>query len=206
MEYQKHGFDFEDLIISNITGVSASEYKTLQKNGHISVFDIDSGTLSKKNYSIKVSRKSLNVWTSDILRFYDCTKNTKFNMIVGCWYYDKQDKRFDSIIEFFFSPRYHGLLWNDMPREELESFCEYIKNIPHGWEAQQENKFLWKEKRDLLYKKYGRGLVSINAKIDSGVQRRVQSGIKVKDLFEHNVQCRVYDKSFHGLSLPFIQK
>lgn len=206
MEYQKHGFDFEDLIISNITGVSALEYKSYQKNGYTSVFDIDNGILSEANYSIKVSRQSINVWTSDTMRFYDCTGNTNFNMIVGCWYYDRRGKRFDSIMEFYFTPKYHKLLWNDIPREQLESFCSYIKNIPYGREAQQEHKFLWKEKRNELYTKYGRGLASINAKIDSGVQRRVQSGIKIKDLLDNNIRCNVYDKSYRGLSLPFIQK
>ena len=206
MQYQKHGFDFEDLIIKNITGITATEYKTYQKSGHTAVFDIDEGTLSSKNYSIKVSRQSLNVWTSDILRFYDCTKNIDFNMIVGCWYPDNRGKRFDTIIDFHFSPKYHELLWSDLPRKELETFCNYIKTIPHGRKAQQENRVIWKQKRDALLEKYGRGLVSINAKIDSGVQRRVQSGIKLNDLFDNNIQCRVYDKSFKGLSLPFIQK
>lgn len=206
MQYQKHGFDFEDIIIQSLTGVSALEYKQRQKNGHTAIFDIDRGVLSKKNYSIKVSKQSMNVWTSDILRFYDSTKSTEFNMIVGCWYYDSKGKEFTRILEFNFEPKYHKFLWNNLPRKELESFCDYVKNIPHGSKAQQDNKYVWKEKRDLLIDTYGKGIVSINAKIDSGVQRRVQSGIRINDLISIGVKYKEYTDTFRNINLPFVQK
>lgn len=206
MFYQQHGFDFENMIIKSLTGIDAQKYKKSQQNGHTAVFDVDKGIHSTKNYSIKVSRQSLNVWTSDIIRFYDTTSSTNFNMIVGCWYPSTKGKLYTKILEFHFTPKYHKQLWNNIPREELVTFCDYIKNIPHGKKPQLENQRIWKERRNDIFSKYGKGITSINAKIDSRVQRRVQSGIKLNDLIETGIKYDLYEESYKDLKLPFIQK
>lgn len=201
---QRHGFDFESLIIESVTSCNVTDYKSLQKSGHTAIFDIDKGKRSSTNYSIKASKDGKYVWTSDILRFYDCTKMGDFSMIVGCWHQTTKGKKFDRIFVFQFKPEHHNLIWNGLSRKKIEKFCDYVKNIPFGYEAQQKHSKLWKEKRNVILTEHLDCIVSINAKIDSGTQRRVQSGMRIKDMIERGIPYRQYEKQYSGLLLPLI--
>lgn len=201
---QQHGFDFESLIIEAITNSNAKDYKSLQKSGHTSIFDIEKGKRSSTNYSIKASKDGKYVWTSDILRFYDCTKMGDFSMIVGCWRQTTKGKEFDNLFVFQFKSEHHNLIWNGLSRKEIEKFCDYVKNIPFGYDAQQKHSKIWKEKRNDILKRHLDCIVSINAKIDSGTQRRVQSGMRIKDLIDRGIPHRQYEKQYNGLLLPLI--
>jgi hypothetical protein len=202
--FQGHGFEFEDMIIKNITNLESKEYKQKQDGKNTAKYDIESGILSEENYSIKVSKNGNSVCCSDIIRFFDSTKNDKFKMVVGCWKQkDKTTKVYDKVIEIEFTEETHLKLWGRLSRNDLTNFVEYVKSIPYGPVGQSENKKLWKEKRDRIYDD---GIMSINAKIDSKTQRRVQCSFKLQDLIDNGFKCEVFENNYQGLKLPYEQK
>ena len=207
---QQHGIDFENQIHLSLHGTPKDEYERLISGGYTAVFDIVKGIKDIDfNGSIKVTGNN-GIGCGDIVRMYKHTNGdgaTPFTMIVGLYtQVTKTIKEYHTIYEFYIKPKHHSILWADMKLDTIEEFVDYVKNIPHGKEAQLENKKLWKEKRQHIYENEGSGLMSINAKIDSKTQRRTQAGLNINNLIESNIPSKKYTKEYRGLVLPYIQK
>lgn len=204
MEVQHHGILFENNIIFDITGFSKKEYQQKLPEKYTSIMDIVKNVYSKKDYSIKVSKEGKGIGCADILRFLSNFKN-EFTIIVGCWKkLDDENKQFYQIYEFDITPEHTKAFWGGLNADNLTPFVEYVKSIEPGKKAQKENQKLWKEKRAALYETYGQGIVSIDAKIDSKDQRRVQCSIKLEDMirvFEGNY--KVHTNNFGKIKLPY---
>tara|TARA_R110000772_G_scaffold99174_3_gene198932 strand:- start:40576 stop:41232 length:657 start_codon:yes stop_codon:yes gene_type:complete len=201
---QQHGIDFENLIHHAWHGISKSEYEKKIPGGYTSKWDIMEGIHSDSNVSVKVT-KSDGIGFGDILRLYKATKEEPFTLVVGCFFQkSKTIKSYYEILEIYFEPKYHKLLWGGITLKEIESFVDYVKNISPGKESQSINQKIWKEKREDMYKK--RGLISIDAKIDSKTQRRVQCGVKLKELMSSSIKFARYDKNYRDkIDLPYFQ-
>lgn len=206
MESQSHGFDFEDKIIEAVVGIKKNEYQNLIENRYTSSMDIVKGIKSKYDYSIKVSKEKSGIGGGDILRFFDHSLKG-FKLIVGVWKQSTSDtKTYHTIYEFDIRKTDFEILWNNISRKEICKFVDYVRNIPSGKKAQQDNRALWKQKRQKIYDTCGKGIVDIAAKIDSKNQRRVQCSIDIDDLLSSGIKCIVYQENYKGIKLPYEQK
>lgn len=201
-EVQQHGLIFESEVTQAITGLSKHEYQKLLPNAYINSMDIAQGIMSDCNYSIKVTN-GRSVCCGDISRFMKHCRDDEFTIVVGEWKQAETIKRYSTVYEFHITPAHYSLLFAELTEQTLDPFVDYVKSIPHGRDGQLENEKTWKAKRDDLYNTNGRGLVSIDAKIDSKSQRRVQCSIKLKDLLMSEIVSNKYDIEYRGIPLPY---
>lgn len=207
---QQHGIDFENQIHLALHGTPKEEYERLIEGGYTAVFDIVKGIKDIDfNGSIKVTGGN-GVACGDIVRMYNHTSGddaTPYTLIVGRYtQVTKTIKEYHIIYEFYIKPEHHSILWGSMQLNTIEEFVNYVKNIPHGKEAQLENKKLWKDKRQHIYENEGSGLMTINAKIDSRSQRRTQASLNIKFLKESDIPFKKYTQEYRGFVLPYIQE
>lgn len=198
---QAHGFVFENRIVELITNTAANEYRNSLPGKYSAEFDI-AAVNGGVPYSIKVSKGGGSIGCGDIIRFYLACKSTPFCMIVGSWRQCSGTKLFYEITEVQITPDQHETLWGRLPLDKLVDFVEYVKAIPSGPAGQLANKALWKQKREQLYSEFNQGLVSINAKIDSKKQRRVQAAMKLQDIIISLPSTR-YIHNYKGIPLPY---
>lgn len=203
-EVQYHGIEFEDIIIKSITGFSKIDYDRFKVGGHTSSMDIIKDLHSDKNYSIKSSSGPL--YLSDVNRFMNHCKNDDFTIILGIWSQLNDIKRYNMIYEIDITPNLWNFLWGNIIQEDIMQFIRYVKEIPAGKQGQLDHRNLWKELRTSIYSK-GKGLVNIDAKIDSKTQRRVQCSIRFNELISNSdVKYREYTDKYRGIELPYDQK
>jgi hypothetical protein len=205
-EVQSHGLLFENVVIEAITGLSKAEYQRLLPNSYTNSMDIARGYLSEVDRSIKATSGS-GVGCGDILRFLRHCRDDDFVMVVGIWkQITPKLKLYHEIYEFQFSPKHYATLFADLTEETLTPFVEYVKAIPYGREGQLSNRKVWKERRSTIYETYGKGIVAIDAKIDSKTQRRVQCSVKINDLISSDIPFSKYTTDYKGISLPYEQE
>ncbi len=203
---QGHGDEFENQIHLAVHGKSKKEYETLIEGGYTAKFDIVKGTLSTFNGSVKVTNGN-GVGCGDIVRMWQGTRHNDITFIVGVWEQtSKKVKTYSVIYEFYLDPSHHKVLWSGIKLGTLKKFDAYVKSIPHGKAGQSANKKLWKQKRQNIHNKEGKGIIGIAAKVDSKTQRRVQCTLGIQDLIDSDVPYKKYTKTYRGISLPFIQR
>lgn len=202
MESQKHGLLFEEDMFVTITGKTKDEVKKTHKIGYVDKFDIIPAYGSDHPYSMKMSKDGKNICFGDILRFYNSCKNEDFILLVGVYRQNGQIKILDSIYEFLFTGDQCSIIFGNIPEDSLINFVKYVKSIPPGKGAQLTHRKIWKQKRLELYENYEKPLISIDAKIDSKNQRRVQCSIKLSSLLETGILWTKYDKDYKGFILP----
>ena len=207
MEVQNHGLVFEDKVIQRITGMPKLAYQSLLKNGYTSSMDIHKGYNSDHNYSIKTSKDGKAIGCGDILRFTRHCESEPFKIVSAAWtQINNKTKLFNKVFEFDITPKQYAVLWGGITPDKLEPFVNYVKNIPHGSAGQAANKDLWKQKRDIIYEECGKGIATIDAKIDSKSQRRVQCSIKIQDMIDVGIPFVKYDIEYKGIILPYEQE
>jgi hypothetical protein len=202
-EVQAHGNIFEDQVIRQVTGISKNDYQKLLSGGYTHPMDIVQGVLSDFNASVKTTENN-SVDCADFMTFMKACKNNSFKLIIGQWRQENDcNKKFHSVYEFDWTPEFYSKLFGNLNEEIMNPFIDYVKSIPSGKHAQQENKTLWKEKRDKIYESVNSRLVTINAKIDSRTQRRTQAGIKIDSLINIGVPHTVYQTNYREIELPY---
>ena len=202
MEVQAHGNLFEDIVIKSLTGLSKEEYQKLIPRSYTSSLDLHKDIKVDFNGSIKTTGGD-GIACSDLLKFFTNTCNNDLRLTVGCWnQINTTTKIFHSVYEFYIKPEYSKLLWANINEETLSTFVNYVKSIPHGKEAQLKNQEIWPQKRDAIFEQYGKGLVSIDAKVDSKIQRRVQCGLSLKKLIKSTIPYTKYDYEYKEIKLP----
>ena len=182
MEVQAHGNKFEDIVTRERTGLSKKEYDGLKKNGYTSSFDLSKGLKVEYDASIKTTGNNT-ICCSDIMRMM---KHNDYRLIVGCYDQIDDKKVFHTQYEFFIQPNDYLTLWGDMDFQRVEGFVDFVKNIPEGKEARDSTKFT----RDNLQESVScdKALFSINPKVDSKKQRRVQCSLKLDELKASGVE------------------
>jgi hypothetical protein len=206
MEVQNHGVLFEDTIIQAITGLSKDEYQSKLPNAYTSSMDVIKDIKSEANYSIKVSKDGKSIGCGDLLRFIRHCRDDEFIMVIGAWrQISPTVKRYNTIYEFKITPTNYTKLWDRITEEAVKPFIDYVKSIESGKSAQMANRKLWKERRQEIYNTYGQGLCTIDAKIDSKNQRRVQCSIKIDKLVNSGIDYIKYETDYKGIKLPYEQ-
>ena len=185
MEVQQHGNYYEDLKTRQITGLDKKTYDSLKSNGYTSGMDIMKGLLSAYDYSIKTTGGNV-VDCGDILRRRE---EEKYNLVVAVWEQVGMTKVFHTEYTFYISPSDTQKLWGRMNYNLLAEYVDYIKNIPAGKAAQQETKTTRTILKNCTEDK--KALFTINPKVDSKKQRRVQCSLKIKDLIKAGIEYKV---------------
>jgi len=181
-EVQEHGNKFEDLKIKELTGLSKKEYDKLKPNGYTSPFDLVEGIIVSYNASIKSTGRN-SVDCADILKRME---QKEYRLIVGCYNQKGSNKVFYAEYEFFITPDDYTKLWGTMTYEGVEPFVNYVKNIPHGREAQRstsKNRKILKEQVQCK-----NSLMKINPKVDSKKQRRVQCSFNIDKMLSSGIK------------------
>ena len=199
MEVQQHGNYYEDLKTRQITGLDKKTYDSLKSNGYTSGMDIMKGLLSAYDYSIKTTGGNV-VDCGDILRRRE---EEKYNLVVAVWEQVGMTKVFHTEYTFYISPSDTQKLWGRMNYNLLAEYVDYIKNIPAGKAAQQETKTTRTILKNCTEDK--KALFTINPKVDSKKQRRVQCSLNIKELLKADIPCyqRVIRETVYSPSRQF---
>jgi hypothetical protein len=207
MEVQNHGLAFEDEVIFKVTGLRKNDYQKLLEGSYVSSLDIFKDIHSEANYSIKVSKNGKGVGCGDILRFMKHCSETEFIMTVGCWQQATPVRKvYSEVYEFYITPKCYGTIWGGITVEHVKSFVDYVKGIPPGKAEQLKNRSLWKQKRKDIYESCTQGIASIDAKIDSKNQRRVQCSMPLEKMIAAGIPHTKYSQTYKGITLPYEQE
>lgn len=202
MEVQAHGNSYESDVIMERTGYTKDEYDALKGGGYTDEFDLVNGLIVDYNGSVK-STGSNTVDCADIQKKME---HTEYNLIVGQYDQVGDSKVFHTEYEFYITPADYGVLWGKMKREHIDAFVGYVKSIPKGKEAQQETKVARKVFKEEIEDK--QALYTINAKVDSKSQRRVQCSLKISELIAAGIKYdqRSIDYQYYSPRRKFKKK
>ena len=201
---QAHGNDFENRVHLAEHGRTKEEYEKLIPNGYTAELDLVSGVEVDFNGSVKTTCKN-SVDCGSIKRMYENTKNKNLKIIIGeNREIDTNTKSFDKIYVFEYNKLHFPLLWSNQKIDTLQDMVEYVVNVPFGRKGQKDNQKLWKQKREEIYKSEGKGLMTINVKIDGKKQRRIQCGFNIKELIKAGIPYKVYTKKYKNIDLPYV--
>ena len=202
MEVQAHGNSYENDVIMERTGYTKDEYDALKGGGYTDEFDLVDGLIVDYNGSVK-STGNNTIDCADIQKKMD---HTEYNLIVGQYDQVGDSKVFHTEYEFYITPADYGVLWGKMKREHIDAFVGYVKSIPKGREAQQETKVARKVFKEEIEDK--QALYTINAKVYSKSQRRVQCSLKISELIAAGIKYeqRSIDYQYHSPRRKFKKK
>lgn len=176
MEVQAHGNTYESAVIKEITGLSKEEYDALKDNGYTDEFDLVKGLIVDYDGSIKSTGSN----TIDCADIQKKMQHKEYNLIVGKYDQVGDSKVFHTEYVFSIQPEHYNLLWGSMRVDDIDAFVNYVKSIPSGKVAQQDSKVARKIFKEEIQDK--KALYSINPKVDSKNQRRVQCSLKITEL------------------------
>ena len=176
MEVQAHGNTYESAVIKEITGLSKEEYDALKDNGYTDEFDLVKGLIVDYDGSIKSTGSN----TIDCADIQKKMQHKEYNLIVGKYDQVGDSKVFHTEYVFSIQPEHYNLLWGSMRVDDIDAFVNYVKSIPSGKIAQQDSKVARKIFKEEIQDK--KALYSINPKVDSKNQRRVQCSLKITEL------------------------
>ena len=171
-EVQNHGVVFEQWIRDTFFDGYTPESYT-QK------WDIPASA-NKKFGGIAVNPKAIkykgSVDMGDALRQYDVDE--PFWLIVGYWQQEGDNKRFVNVVAERIEPQQWRKLWGDLERADLERLDAVIKETPDYKEARKLAQAIKREP------KFKSSIITLNPKIDSKSQRRLQCSLSWSKMFK----------------------
>lgn len=189
-EVQAHGNKYENKVIFERTGLTKKEYDKLKKNGYTSKFDLVNGLLVDYDAGVK-STGSNTVCCSDIQRMIS---HGEYHLIVGVYDQVEDQKVFHTEYEFFFKEKDFTTLWGNTNVEKLNEYVSKVKSVKKGAEGQKQYQLVaesWKsEVAD------DSALFTINPKVDSKKQRRVQCSLLIDKLINAGIEYTKKDISY----------
>lgn len=144
---------------------------------------------SNENVSIKTS-KSDGFGGGDILRFYNADFTNKNTIILIKYSQVSGYKKIREILEIDYTKELRDYIFGTITLNELEEYVNLIKSIPPG-RCSQDVKKNYKSEKIRLQKEHGM-IISINPKVDSKSQRRVQCSLStVETVLESFPSCLI---------------
>jgi hypothetical protein len=162
-ERQAHGFRFEDSV-KRILGVE-------ENKSYTDKWDIGS------NISVKFISSKGTVDMGSVVRIFEALNNPGWTMILGT----HTNKVCERVVEIEFTEEVCEALKGDLTLEDVTEFDRQVKS--YGLGKHQEARDFAKQWK----KEHKQGMLTIQPKIDSKTQRRVQCGINktnLKKLFD----------------------
>ena len=170
-EVQNHGVVFEQWIRDTF-------FDGYQPKSYTQKWDIPAQA-NKKFGGIPVNPKATkykgSVDMGDALRQYDIDE--PFWLVIGYWQQEDKTKRFVNIVAARVEPEEYKKLWGEVTRADLEKLDAVIKTTPDYKEARRLAQEL---KRAAPYSS---SLITLNPKIDSHGQRRLQCSLSFGKVF-----------------------
>ena len=171
-EVQKHGVVFEKWIRDTFFE-GYTPRSTTQK------WDIPSEANKRDGIAVnpKATKYRTAVDLGDALRQYDI--HEPFWLVIGYWQQDGTKKRFVNVVAARVEPDEYRKLWGDVKRADLEKLDALIKDTSNHARARQ---LAQKLKREAPF---NTSLISLNPKIDSKHQRRLQCSLTFARVFKY---------------------
>ena len=175
-EVQRHGFTFEEWVRQQFFG----GHHPLSYTGHWDVPADRNVAFGKIPVSIKTAKFGSPVGFGDALRQFDIRDD--FLLIVGYWRQDGAHKRFVNIIAPTITARLWRSLWSPISLHDLRELDTAIKdrNIDYR-EARLRAQTI------KTASPFTEAAITLNPKIDSKVQRRLQCSIGFALMFNRVV-------------------
>ncbi|MBU3923768.1 MAG: hypothetical protein KJ592_02530 [Nanoarchaeota archaeon] len=175
IERQAHGFIFQNWVIGKFLDMA-----------YTAKWDIPAkiNPMTNKNISIKTAQWKSSVGLGDALNQFGIDED--FEMLVAFYVQNDNRKLVVNMQSVEISKEKWRELWGNMTREKLVELQNFIKSKKgrglKGAELDEFRELVQGKKRELLADYDGK--LSLNPKIDSGVQRRLQCSISFNILFE----------------------
>ncbi len=197
---QMHGKSFENMIkAAGVFGWAAADRKRTP-NDRFDLGSVDDGR-SGLPTSIK-STKSNMVGLSDARQFWRSFDSVPYRLPVGSYSQQAGFKVFGAIHEILLRESYRAALLGRMTEAKVEQFHNGLKTFGTGRDGQiRASAWARERKREL---RPDTGLVTLNPKIDSKNQRRLQCSVRLSKLIEmlDADDYVIHTNSFGTLALP----
>ena len=197
---QMHGKAFENMIKS-ANGIFTHAAADRERSPN-QMFDIDAGDDLMRG--IPTSIKSTGTTTialSDARKFWESFTLSPFRMVVGKYKQEEGIKQFYEVHEFVVLPEHSQAFLGDVSLEQIKDFHNAfsLEKFPLG--KHSDARALAQAIKSGLKDKLG--IVSLNPKIDSKKQRRLQCSVRLADaiaVMEGN--HTIYEDNFGMVKLP----
>lgn len=207
---QSHGKQFEDHLKAALFPGAADHGRS-----PTSAFDVEAQFNKERGVpcSIKTAKAGSPVCMADARRMWGIG-NEPSELIVAEWVSEGPNKKqFKRVHRFLFTPEVHQELIGQVTAEQVERIHEGMKEFGLG---QHKAARRWaREQKEALAPVASTAKITLNPKIDSHTQRRLQCSVKLADLkaategrtVKHQGQevplYEVYDDHVGTLCLPF---
>ncbi len=173
-EVQRHGVEFEDWIRETF-------FDGYQPDGYTQKWDIPAEA-NRAHGGIPVNPKATrfrqSIGLGDALRQFDIDE--PFLLIVGFWVQETpQEKRFVKVVPVVVEPEIWRSLWHPIQREDLERMDAVIKDRSISYDEARRRA---QEKK--AESPFTEAAITVNPKIDSKGQRRLQCSLTFTRFFE----------------------
>ena len=172
-EVQNHGVVFERWIRDTF-------FDGYTHDSYTQKWDIPASA-NKRQGGIAVNPKATKykgaVDMGDALRQFDIDE--PFWLIIGYWQQNGETKRFVNVVARRVEPQQWHKLWGDLERADLERLDKIIKHTPDYREARRLAQQIKREP------KFRSSLITLNPKIDSQSQRRLQCSLSWSKVFKN---------------------
>lgn len=182
---QAHGFFWDSEIRESVFNIKACKNDT--KKNDIDHFE--NRFNQNENVSIKTS-KGNGFGGGDILRFYNADFDKQNTIILIKYSQISGYKKIREILEIDYTKELRDYIFGTITVEELEDYVSLIRSIPPG-RCSTDVKKNYKSEKIRLQKEHNM-IISINPKVDSKSQRRVQCSLSTVDsVLENFPQCLI---------------
>ena len=172
-EVQNHGVVFEQWIRDTF-------FESYKPESYTQKWDIPAKA-NKKFGGIAVNPKATKykgaVDMGDALRQFDIDE--PFWLVIGYWQQEGENKRFVNVVAQRIEPADWRKLWGDLDRADLERLDAVIKATPDYKEARVLAQAIKREP------KFKTSIITLNPKIDSKSQRRLQCSLSWSKVFKY---------------------
>jgi len=199
---QAHGFIRENQIKTLVFELPSMEKQ--DTNTH-DISHTENKFNSNESCSIKTTQSSV-ICCGDIIRIhdyiYEINSDRKITIIIIQQEQCGDTKRIVNIVEIPFTKEFHNYLFRPdlLHRDDLVCYDKYIREIPPGKKGQQEEKEIRDGWKNSMQEECELG-ITINPKVDSKKQRRVQCSFSLKNI---NIQKFIKKNSLVDFNKPNI--
>jgi hypothetical protein len=157
---------------------------------------------SNENVSIKTAA-GRGVGFGDIIRFFNQDFTQQNTLLLLCYNQVGGKKTIQEVIEFNMTKEVRDYLFGDLTLDQIQSYVDFVKSIPNG-KVSSDVKKQYKNLKKQLTKDFN-VKISINPKVDSSSQRRVQCSVSKIDTllnqFPHLVISRTNSSIVRGVQI-----
>lgn len=195
---QSHGLFWDNEIRVKVFGLNQCKNDTKKYDIDFSENKFD----PNENISIKTTCNN-NICCGDIIRFYNGSFDKKYTIILIRYLQTQDKKEIKEIIEINYTQALRDYLFGTITEDILKQYVDFIKSIPNGIVTPEINSEYKKQKTTL--QKEHKMFITINPKVDSNSQRRVQCTIPkidyLLDKFPELIISRTKTSVIRGITI-----